>query len=73
MKIYLNNLFSQDYYANWKEHARMAVKRNAISLSGLDSFLLAIGGWCDQDLKDVERYSIPEDKWTMLPPLKVGR
>lgn len=58
IKIYLSNLFSQDYYANWKEHSRMKVKRNALSLTGVESFLLAVGGWSDQDLSDVEQYFI---------------
>lgn len=73
MKLYLSNLFSQDYYANWKEHSRMAHKRNALSLTGNVSFLFAVGGWCDQDMANVEQYSIIHDKWEGCPDLNIPR
>ena len=51
----------------------MKINRFSISLSGLASQLIAVGGQNPGILKICESYSVTKNKWTVLPCLSVSR
>lgn len=52
----------------------MKLKRQAGSLSGLPSLLIALGGVCQTGfLKTCEKYEVSSNKWARLPALNTAR
>ena len=47
--------------------------RLAVSLSGLPSQLIALGGYNGVSLKICEQYSVSANKWSELAPLNTAR
>ena len=47
--------------------------RCGLTICGIGSLLLGIGGYNKFSLRDVEQYTIPFDKWSPLPRLKSSR
>ena len=55
------------------ELPRMQYQRGFVSLSGLSSQLLALGGWNARSLEYCEKFTITSSKWNALPSLKTPR
>ena len=51
----------------------MVLKRGALSLSGIEGGLMAVGGWNQESLKTVEKYSLAQNKWKTQSPLNEAR
>ena len=51
----------------------MPTKRDSISLTGISTKLIALGGWQEKTLREVEQYLIIFDKWINLPKLNIAR
>lgn len=51
----------------------MECRRNALSLTGKNDYLVASGGWDSTTLKTVEEYSILSNDWRPLPELNIAR
>ena len=70
---YVSLFFSSDAEGKCQELAPLSYCREYVSLTGLSSVLLALGGWCDANLKLCEKYVVTSNKWVPLPPLRVAR
>ena len=52
----------------------MAKERSRLSLSGIPSLLIALGGGCHREmLKTSEKYNVDLNKWSVLAPLNSAR
>ena len=51
----------------------MKNERECVSLSGLPSQLIAVGGWNQDDLNICEKYFVSRNKWVRFPPLNTAR
>ena len=51
----------------------MTEARDSLSLTGVESMLLATGGWREQSLKTVEQYLVLFNKWLPFPSLNEAR
>ena len=51
----------------------MRSERAALSVSGLQSELIAIGGWNLESLNICEKYTMKSNKWVELAPLNRAR
>ena len=63
------DLFAIDQEGRSSELAPMRHKRQTLSLSGIPSQLIAIGGFSKETLKICESYFVGINKWSGLPPL----
>ena len=70
---YLPSLFSLDYSGKQVELEPMRKERGMLSVSGLQSVLVAVGGWNQHSLDDCEKFLIRVNKWRELPPLNAAR
>ena len=65
---------SYDYFGKSVKLRSMSQERSDLSLSGLPSLLIAIGGCTDaRNLKVCERYRIDLNMWRRAPPLNTAR
>ena len=51
----------------------MNYQREGLSLSGLASEMIGLGGWNQDTLKICEKYLVSVNKWVGLPPLNTPR
>ena len=70
---YTSNFFAMDCEGRTQELSPLPHRRDAISLSGLTSVLVALGGGYDSPLGICDIYSIPSNNWKALPPLVTPR
>ena len=68
------DFFSLDYLGKSQDLQPMSHKRGALSLSGLPSELIALGGWREgNSLQNCEKYLMVNNTWVGLPPLNIPR
>ena len=67
------DFFSLDYFGKSEDLQPMNHKRSSLSLSGLPSQLIALGGHNEGSLKICEKYEVSLQKWEELPSLNTGR
>ena len=67
------DFFTIDYDGKSADLAPMKNKRCHVSLSGLPSQMLSLGGWNQENLKVCEKYLMERNKWIELPPLNTAR
>ena len=68
-QLSIPDLFAIDQEGRSAELAPMRHKRQTLSLSGIPSQLIAIGGFSKETLKICESYFVGINKWSGLPPL----
>ena len=62
-----------DYEYRSAELAPLKYKRDALSLSGVVTQLIAVGRWNGTSLKICEKYFVGINKWMGLPTLSSAR
>ena len=72
-KTALSDFYCVDYQGKTTTLPEMKSKRNFLSLAGLTSHLISLGGWRGRPLKASEKYKVGSNKWSHLPSLVAGR
>ena len=69
----MDDFFRVDYAGKSQELRPMSIERGALSVSGLSTQLIALGGFNIDNLKTCEKYLMASNKWEGVASLNTGR
>ena len=70
----LSDFFSFDYSGKSEELEPLSCRKSSLSLSGIATELIALGGYSNQNrLRTCDKYIIAINKWERLPSLNKAR